>query len=236
METTTSNDNNCSEEDQLALYWAKQNDFTKALQLIENDYCLVNAQDQSGVSLLHISSLFGNLHFIKKLLSLGANVDIQDSTCHTPLHYAVMEGNAHCALALLDFGAKLESTNTEIMIVISKVFPVFVVGGKTPLHYAAERGHIECVKLLLSKGANPTAKDMDGYTPFHLACLSLHHDVAKLLNPSSSDLTILSNEERFCIFNEDFKRRSLRAAEQYRGITRGDCCVSCSHLEKQLNK
>lgn len=41
---------------------------------------------------------------------------------------------------------------------------------RTPLHYSAKNGHLQCVRLLLKYGANPNARDSDGYTPVHYVC------------------------------------------------------------------
>ena len=41
--------------------------------------------------------------------------------------------------------------------------------GLTPLHFAAWNGHGAVVRLLLALGADPTAKDSTGRTPYELA-------------------------------------------------------------------
>lgn len=41
---------------------------------------------------------------------------------------------------------------------------------RTPLHHAAKNGRIECVRLLLKYGADPNARDGDGYSPVHYVC------------------------------------------------------------------
>ena len=49
---------------------------------------------------------------------------------------------------------------------------------RTPLHYASKMGHVCCVRLLLKHGANPNARDGDGYTPLHYVC-QIHNPVGE---------------------------------------------------------
>lgn len=58
---------------------------------------------------------------------------------------------------------------------------------RTPLHYSAKNGHLQCVRLLLMYGANPNAKDGDGYTPVHY--------VSQIHNPNSD----IGEEARQCL-------------------------------------
>lgn len=48
---------------------------------------------------------------------------------------------------------------------------------RTPLHHSAKTGHLQCVRLLLTYGADPNARDGDGYTPVHYVC--------QIYNPNS---------------------------------------------------
>lgn len=41
---------------------------------------------------------------------------------------------------------------------------------RTPLHYSAKEGQLESIRLLLRYGADPNARDGDGYTPVHYVC------------------------------------------------------------------
>ena len=53
--------------------------------------------------------------------------------------------------------------------------------GSTALHYAAQSGLKRCVEYLLAHGADPYAENKSGLTPFDLARVKNHHEVALLL-------------------------------------------------------
>ena len=54
-------------------------------------------------------------------------------------------------------------------------------GGRTPLHLAAAAGGGAIVGMLLSAGADRSAEDWQGATPFLLACRRGHHAIAQQL-------------------------------------------------------
>jgi ankyrin repeat protein len=72
----------------------------------------------------------------------------------TALHFAVRTGDDALVAALLRHSASVDIRNRR---------------GRTPLHYAVDAWlfpHI--IEMLLQQGANPTAADLQGYTPAHL--------------------------------------------------------------------
>jgi len=207
------------------------------LVLLLDQYNLsANTKDEDGFSLLHVAAFRGYKEIVAFLLEKGASVDIRDNGQHTPLHYAANEGNVDCVKALVARGADINAVNSEKLIVVAQLIPVYVVGGRTALHYAAEQGQLDCVMYLLSKGADPSVKDLDAYTPFHLASLFNRHDVAELLNPfPNSPLVKISREEFQWRWNQDYQNRSRRAAVRHQQTLDGPaCCLPCKYLDKVL--
>jgi len=188
--------------------------------------------DNAGYSLLHIAAFRGYSDMVSFLLDQGATVDQTDNALHTPLHFAASEGNLECIKILLTRGANISARNKFMMVIIEDLIPVYVVGAKTPLHYAAEYGQLDCASYLIANGADVSLKDSDGYTPFQLASLYKRYDVAQILNPSpESELVPITPGEFQWRWNVDYRRRSERAAVQYRETLNGDCCYPCKYLE-----
>eukprot|EP00026_Physarum_polycephalum_P015533 Phypoly_transcript_16239.p1 GENE.Phypoly_transcript_16239~~Phypoly_transcript_16239.p1 ORF type:complete len:240 (+),score=33.64 Phypoly_transcript_16239:79-798(+) len=184
--------------------------------------------------MLHIAAQRGHHQIIAFLLDKGANINIRDASNHTPLHFAAMEGNLDSVKLLVERGADIEATNKDLMVVVAKAFPVYVVGGRTPLHLAAENGELQCVKYLIEKGARTDARDFNGYTPFHLASLRKYNETAEFLNPFPGEsLVEISNEEYLWRWKKDYLQTGTRIANQLVGNVDGmtrDCCPGCHHL------
>ena len=51
----------------------------------------------------------------------------------------------------------------------------------TPLHYALKGGNVESARVLLENGADVSAQDMMGFTPFERAESGGFHDITQLL-------------------------------------------------------
>jgi uncharacterized protein len=53
--------------------------------------------------------------------------------------------------------------------------------GRTPLHYSASEGNAESVAHLIGEGADPNAKDKNGWSPLHFASQAGSGPVVQLL-------------------------------------------------------
>lgn len=85
---------------------------------------------------LWVAAARGNLTIVKRLLSLGANVNSSTSTNSHPLRAACYDGHYDIVSVLLDHGADINMTNRH---------------GHTSLMIAAFRNHLNVVQLLLTR-------------------------------------------------------------------------------------
>ena len=156
----------------------------------------VNAREEQGATPLHLAASSGPRRdeSIVALSAAGANVNSQDDLGRTPLHEAASAGSAKepDVHALLKAGANLDSVDdddftplhmasggrngyavpTNALVLVHAGANVNVVNerGHTPLHYAALFSESEeLLKQLLDAGADPSAKDHDGMTPWDYA-------------------------------------------------------------------
>jgi ankyrin repeat protein len=60
--------------------------------------------------------------------------------------------------------------------------------GDTALHKAAAMGHVEVVQQLLAKGADVGVRNVDGFTPFHLAVMFGRKRCCKVLLEAFKDI------------------------------------------------
>lgn len=70
--------------------------------------------------------------------------------------------------------------------------------GVTPLHMAAWKGHLAIVKLLLQIGANPEARNPQGWTPLYAALVSGHEKISRTISRHISNLHnfLVNSEEK----------------------------------------
>lgn len=68
--------------------------------------------------------------------------------------------------------------------------------GLTILHYTAGRGFYEAAEALLKAGANVGAKNEEGNTPLHRACISSHPSTVQLLLRWGADESVGNNDDQ----------------------------------------
>lgn len=136
----------------------KDNEPAKVKEFLEKDKNLVKAIDSSsGINetALGISTFGGYKEITEMLIKNGADVNFQDVYGIAPMHGAARTNHPEIVQILIDNKANVNLPTT---------------GGKeTPLHYAAKYNNPDVVKLLLEKGADKTAKDASGMTPYDAA-------------------------------------------------------------------
>lgn len=133
-------------------------------------------------SILHATAAHGQLHVLKFLLSLPQAkqlINAKDEDGKTALHRAVF-GNADSDIVklLLENGFDPNSENNFQYI---------------PLHFAAKEGRKESTRILLEAGSNTSLYNFNGHSPFDLAILNGHDEVAFLFLGHNKRLTKISN-------------------------------------------
>lgn len=116
----------------------------------------INAQDNRGITALHIAVKNKNSDLVNFLLTQKAAVNIQDAKGNTPLHIAVEKYKTNHRLELienlLDYRAQVNIKNDE---------------GNTPLHLITQKNFesTDLVELLFERGADVRAINARDKTP-----------------------------------------------------------------------
>jgi hypothetical protein len=119
-----------------AFVWARQGDL--ALLALVDGGAPIDAQNQSGDTLLMLAAYHGHAALVVELLRRGADPQRANDRGQTPLQGAAFKGSAEVVRALLDGGAEVD----------------FAGDGKTPLTWARLFGRTEVAVLLIERGAS----------------------------------------------------------------------------------
>jgi ankyrin repeat protein len=119
-----------------------------------------------------------NFPEVRRLLSIGADVNAKDSRDRTPLHWASNNGHSQVVIELLNHGADVDAKNSRDL---------------TPLHDACYNGHVAVVTELLSRGADVEAKTDDCDTPLHWASDRGHFAIVKALLSGGANILAANN-------------------------------------------
>jgi ankyrin repeat protein len=129
----------------------KNNDLTKAEQILIKDPSQANLKDMSGNAPLHNAVIAGSVELAELLLSNGADINAVNTQLNTPLHAAIISGKTETAKLLIEKGAGLNIKN---------------ISEQVPLHLAATFNRKEIGELIILKGAEIDIRDAYQRTPF----------------------------------------------------------------------
>lgn len=142
-------------------------------ELLHKSPQLIADYSADGYTLLGLAAHFGNEETVQFLLGQGADVNVRgkDGNLNNMAIHAAIAGNYEHIVNLLilhgaDINAKCEG----------KWRPGF-----NPLHVAAYFGRETVVKTLLQNGADQTAQNDNGQTPYEVAIARGHQKTAELL-------------------------------------------------------
>ncbi|KAG1695008.1 hypothetical protein DVH05_020938 [Phytophthora capsici] len=163
---------------------------------------LLNAEEESGLTLLMIGVRSNDLVFCKMLLDAGADINFKTEKRTYALLLAAQKGWEDMTRFLLERGANEESKNMALIPAahfghLPVVKMLLETGGDqnyankkgtTPLMRAAQEGRDAVVRFLIEKGADTCASNNEGMTALMLAAQRGHANIATTLMKSGSNV------------------------------------------------
>lgn len=135
----------------------------------ERVYNMLHERDYNGFTALHSAVFTHSVQIVSYLVSLGANVNMQDGKSgRSALHHAVEADNLSMVNCLL-----YECHADADAMTLDEI---------TPLHIAAGRGMESIVALLLAAGADPRMTNYEGESPLDVATSPQICDMVKFNN------------------------------------------------------
>jgi uncharacterized protein len=175
----------------------------KVREALSADPGLVNARNESGISVVLFSLYHGRNEIVRLLIDRGARLDLFEAAASgtqerveqqlhkdpgainsystdgwTALHLAVFFGRVNIVHFLLSKGANIDAPSKNEQLV-------------TPLHSALANPNNSAVgQLLIGAGANLSATQSQGYTPLHYAAVNGLDQVVRSLLAHGVDASI----------------------------------------------
>jgi len=162
--------NSINDSGETPLHSACQN--REIVELLLDRGANVEANNNHGMTPLHVTARDNCLDVAELLLDRGANLEARNDDGNTPLHMACVKGSLELVRLLLDRGADLESRNNAIETDDDDDDDDNdnENRGAAPLHIACVSDNLELIRLLLDRGADLEARNIcTGATPLHEA-------------------------------------------------------------------
>ncbi|KAK5994001.1 Ankyrin repeat domain-containing protein 50 [Cladobotryum mycophilum] len=167
---------------------AVRNDWDEVMDAILEMKGSPNTQDEEGRTAISHCAEVGHQWHLRRLISIGAQVDLADKRKQSPLYWAISVGSEVVIRILLDtqqvdLNRLAEDDSSLVSIAVERGLTNAVgwlvdsginadlpdARGDTPLSLAAKRGYIAITERLLNNGATIDQPDARGDTPLSLA-------------------------------------------------------------------
>ncbi len=137
------------------------------------------------------AALFGDIDTIRHLMATEPNFVklLQNPNELTPLHFAATQGHTEIIQLLLDYYAANAQSDVQSFI-NNQNNP----SKTSPLHMAAPIGREDAALLLIKHGAHIHAKDINGWTTFHIRARVGHVALMEILLAYGANINEQTND------------------------------------------
>lgn len=169
--------------------------------LFERDDLDINLTDYSDCPPLYYACKNTNERIVKKLLLMGAELDVLCGQNSQPLTQVACEANKPGVLKLLaEFGADVNAANDK---------------GTSLLHTACINANTELAGLLADFGTDVSYTDNDGNTPLHVLVRQCKPEVYKIVDillDKGADINAVNNELRTPFFESSLLTKNMQCS------------------------
>jgi ankyrin repeat protein len=153
-----------------------------SVKIINNNAWYYSYLEETQSPPLFFAAYAGNLHFMKKLINEGADINYVNSEDENAFFHCIKGTSYECAdLLLSEHGFDINSVDkngdsciffeirsfnfegVKFLLDRNSDINITNVDGNTPLITASIYGHIEMMEILIEHGANPDIINNEGY-------------------------------------------------------------------------